>query len=728
MSTGPGQGMRRWWLRLSAIVVGAALTLFAWIQYASADDPSQLSQTPPALSWIVLEDSRGISIWNYELSIDRGGITAPDKFYWATVTDFSWGIYRGGCAIALWFLQWAMSFSWVKTIAAPLLAVESALQQVVDTLGVVPTFLTITAMLAGLLLLTGRYSTALWEVLMACLIAALATGVFAHPVQMVAGDDGAVVQASRLGQEIAAGVATGESAGKSPEQLRKDQTGQLVDTFIRQPTEMINFGQVIDGTKCEGDYDEVLKAGPYGLDDNIRDKVGSCSKPLGEYAANPSASMAIGSLMVTPAACVIFIMALVLAGSVIAAAVWAMFQSVKAIITLITGLLPGGARGSLMLTAAEVLVSLAMIVITSVFLSVFLLVIQAMFGAGNQVAQTFVIVDVLILVGTIVFLRWRKQILAASHRLAQFMSRRPGGAPTRLPERHAGRTLGAAALGYTAGAVRTGLGVAQLRTQQQMARRPAPTGPTYLDGRRQSVIVINGNSTPSASSGPTWVQSPTPASSQSTRTVDPKQLGGDASTPTAGAGGGPLPAGPTAPQLLGGAREPSGPKRIESRTKKVVGALAAAGTHAALATATGGSSAVVAQSAKAAQAARAARRAAVMARMATSSASAQPRPATPLGPVPTTPRRPSPVIIPGEIVADPPTAADTTRTAAPRATPAETQPPTVTRRRPPVSTHPKTASQSAAARPSAARSTAKTGDATSPPRPATQPPQVRKSA
>ncbi len=86
-----------------AAVTGVPLLLLAQAQAAAADElieiTRRLGQTPPALSWIQLEDSRGISIWNYELSLDRGGVTDPAKFFWSAITDTSWGAYRCWCAI-----------------------------------------------------------------------------------------------------------------------------------------------------------------------------------------------------------------------------------------------------------------------------------------------------------------------------------------------------------------------------------------------------------------------------------------------------------------------------------------------------------------------------------------------------------------------------------------------------------------------------------------------------
>jgi hypothetical protein len=151
-----------WIRRALAVIAGWMLLMLVRVQSAAAAPivaADKIGQTPPALAWIDLKDSRGISIWNFEMSLDRGGITSPDKFFWASITDACWGAYRSWCALSLWFLDWVLSFTWVQTIAAPLLSVGDAMQQVVTRLGLVPTFLTLTALLAGLWMLKGRHTT-----------------------------------------------------------------------------------------------------------------------------------------------------------------------------------------------------------------------------------------------------------------------------------------------------------------------------------------------------------------------------------------------------------------------------------------------------------------------------------------------------------------------------------------------------------------------------------------
>lgn len=631
MSRHPAVGVTRHWLsRLAAVALTMPLLVLVRVQSAAAAsitaDAAPIGQTPAALSWIQLQDSRGISLWNYEMSLDRGGVTSPDKFFWSAITDACWGAYRSWCALALWFLDWVLSFDWLHTIASPLLSTGDAMQSVVDRIGAIPVLLTITAVVAVCWMARGRYATGIWELGTALVIAALATGVFAQPVQMVAGDNGLIMKAQRTGLELSGALATnGQSAGQTPEQLRKAQTGQLVDTFIRQPTEMINFGRVIDGGKCEQAYNDVIKKGPYGTESNIRDRVGDCDSSLGDYAAQPTASMALGSLVFMPASFVILLLTIVLAGSVIAAACYAMFQSLKAIVTMVTGLLPGGGRGSLLLTFAEAAISLLIILFTTVFLGVFMLVIQALFkgGSGDSVPKTFVIVDVILIVGIIIYWRQRKRLKESAQRLAEWMAKRPGGTPaTRLPDRNA-LGLGSAA----SGAVRTVTSLAQLRATRSAAR--SANGIYNIDARRQAAIFGHGSGT---------------------------GAGGDEDLPFYTATR--VPGGPT-PQGGGGDSGPRKPlpgpagglKRLEARKGQIVGGLVRAGTSAALAYATGGASTVVTGSmtaAKAGKAVNTARRAAVVSRLALpagvgSSARPAPQGPAPQGPMPhrTKPTRPA---------------------------------------------------------------------------------------
>ena len=325
--------------------------------------------------------------------------------------------------------------------------------------------------------------------------------------------------------------------------------------------------------------------------------------------------MALGSLLFMPASVVILLLAIVLSGSVIAAGCYAMYQGLKAIVTLVTGLLPGGGRGSLLLTAAEAVMALVIILFTTVFLGIFLQVIQAVFksGAGDAVPKTFVIVDVLLLVGVFIYRRQRQRFKEAAARMAEWMAKRPGQGvrPTRLPAQQHGPGLGSTA----AGVARSAVSLAQLRAMRASARN---TGNTYnLDARRQAVIVA-GHPGGGGGGGPV--------------DIGPVDTGPPPSGPGGRPGGGPR--GP-----LGG---PSGGlKRIPARKDTVVGTVVRVGTSTALAAATGGASAAATGAARVATAGKAANTARQLTR-----AAVQARLALPPGPTPTSPQPRGPIPLP----------------------------------------------------------------------------------
>lgn len=620
-------------VHLAAALGGALALTILLARPAAADDPADQmlgpSQTPSMLSWIQLEDSNGIPLWNFEMSLDRGGVTSPDKFFWASIVDTCWGIYRAVCALALWFIDWVISFDWVSVIASPLIRVGDAMRSVINGIGVVPTFLTLAALLAMLWMLKGKTSTAIYEIAASCIIAALAVGVFADPVRFVAGQDGVIVQAAEAGQQLAArlaekprqdpGIAAGDPTADvnlpdlTPDELQRVQTGLLVDTFIRQPTQMINFGRILDGGTCEVAYNDVTRAGTYGNEADIRDAMNDCDESLGKYAASPSASMALGSLVFMPAAFVVLILGVAIGGAVITAGIRAMYQSLKSIVTLITGLLPGGGRMSLMLTVAEVIISMMIIVFASIFMGVFLLTIQALFASGtaDTIPATFVAADVFIIGGIVVFLRQHKQIKALNHRMAQWMSRRPGGgSPGRLPDRNPGLNMG-----HVTNAAHLATNLARLR--QGRAARPT-TGAPAVEGTRP-IDIGHVTATPRTHTAPA------PASASPN---GPGLLTAGPNAPQTPPGNGsPVlpPGGPGAPQLPSGASQRIGAAGEKKTGRKVLGLATSVGAHALLAYATGGVSTLATgakaassatRMAKAAGAMRNARRAALATRMA----------------------------------------------------------------------------------------------------------------
>jgi hypothetical protein len=392
--------------------------------------------TPSALSWIEVKDSHGVSIWQYEMSLDRGGVRHPVRAFWAIIVDLLWQLYRGYIALACWLVDWTLSMDWVGWVATPAMGLGDGLHQVVARLGATTVLLTVTAVVAVLWMARGRWVLGIFELVTSLVIASVAIGVLANPVRLVAGDDGMLMSSRDLGMAIAAGAQNGGSSDASPDHLRHQVTVMLGETFLRRPSQMVNFGDVIDGTRCEKTYDDTLKKGPYGDDDDLRDAVGDCDKAAGEVAENPNSGMVMSLLVLMTGESFVVTFAVVLCGAVLLAGVYALYQSLKMIVALVLALLPGGARGSLWMTFAELIISMVTIIFAVVFLAAYLMLIQAVLAAGSNPMATFFVVDVLLLVGIVVFWKGRKRIRAATETLASAMSTRPGGAgPSALPQK-----------------------------------------------------------------------------------------------------------------------------------------------------------------------------------------------------------------------------------------------------------------------------------------------------
>lgn len=596
MNRARGVLLRCWWWLLAAALLGVGTLAAAPSALAEPVEPGTPSSQMSWLDWIELRDSRGISVWSYELSIDRGGVMSPMKMFWAVVIDWFWSLYRAWVALAIWFLDWVLSMEWLALLSTPVLAIGDAMANVFRQLGVVPTMLTVAAAAAALWILRGKVATGVFEMSMALLVAAVATGALATPVRIVAGPDGLITQAAHAGRDLGLELSPDRTASGTAEDRRAAQVAQMVDVFLRKPTQLVNFGQVLDDGPCEAVYNQALAAGNAPDSSAVRDAVGDCDTAAGDVAANPSAVMALTSWLFYPSGALIFFLAIVLAGGVLMAGANVLFQALKLIVNLILGLLPGGGRGALMLSLAEITMSLLVLVFTSVFLSVFLEILSALFGnaAPGTFGRTFVLVDILLLVGALIYRRQRKQIQASAKRLAGWLAQRPGTSAARVPT-PAGINMGA-----VGSAVRTVSSVAQLKTQRGIAHDTS----SITDARNISIYQFNGTPVrPPARDGGYYQAQRTPGRQLPPGAgpgAAPPSTPGPEPGPGPGSGPGTGPASPSPEPGSGRARglpraphdgsDPGTRRRLPAGTAKT---LARTAGSAALSYATGGASTVL---------------------------------------------------------------------------------------------------------------------------------------
>lgn len=417
------------------------------VVYAHAEGSGQPGQTIVTLSWIQLEDSKGINLWQYELSINfvddvlKAGATIASTF-----TQILWQGYLGCAALAIWFIDWVLSFDWLNIIIGPLTAIGESLRSVISRLGLAPAFLAIAGTTGALFVFAGKMARGVYEILIGAVIVALASTALSNPIEMVAGPDGWIYQTRD---------ATLELIGEMGDQAETDAnsiTSELITTFIRQPVQVISFGQVLDGTNCETVYDDAVRTGPHGYEDTIRNAVNDCNADAGKYAENPNMGMVSSVFIQGPAGILVMLIGILIGGAVMLALVSAVLASLKAVINLTLAILPGGARRPLAQSFSDIFISLGMFVFSMFFLGVYLMVIQAVYRSSDgQPSRAFVITIIFMVLGLVAFLRYRKQLQAASNRLTDWMSKRPGGgAPKPLLPAGQGNALGKMAAVYGA--------------------------------------------------------------------------------------------------------------------------------------------------------------------------------------------------------------------------------------------------------------------------------------
>ena len=79
----------------------------------------------------------------------------------------------------------------------------------------------------------GKWALGIFELFASLVIAALAVGAFANPVEKVAGDSGLIMQTRDVGLDLAAGMANNGNVEGDADAMRQTVTATMVDTFIR---------------------------------------------------------------------------------------------------------------------------------------------------------------------------------------------------------------------------------------------------------------------------------------------------------------------------------------------------------------------------------------------------------------------------------------------------------------------------------------------------------------
>lgn len=380
----------------TALVLGPVMAAFA-----AGDGASN-----PWMSAFGVKDPNGMNVSAYSLSLDEGGATDPVKSGTAFILTTMWDTYRMWVSIALWLFDWALQFKFVDTLAGPMEMVAEALQRTTGQVHPVPMLLTLAGAFCGVWIMSGQAAKGLGGLLTSLTAATLLTTALANPVAVISGEDGAINMAKEAGISLSSQVLTnGESSSSDPEKLREHSTGALVETFVRIPHQMINYGAVIDNDKkCVKVYDKALKENKEADSDDPRDAMGDCKKSYGEAAESPGTGLT-GMVFLAPSGGMLCLLILIFAVALIVVTAIVLFEAAMVTWNLLkaTGL-PGAGTTALAVAACVMFVGLGMLIALLFGAGVYLLLLKNVLAQEESFAVSIVLLDLFLIIAAIVLI------------------------------------------------------------------------------------------------------------------------------------------------------------------------------------------------------------------------------------------------------------------------------------------------------------------------------------
>jgi len=352
-----------------------------------------------------LADTHGVPVSAFTLDLNTGNRYNPLDAYkgiFSMVMQVGWELYKSTVAGLIWLMAWVLKLEWMQWIIAPLKPMAAVAQDAVDRIGLGPLMLTMLAFVVGIWWLRGRWAGGITELGLGLLVAALATGVMVNPLSTIAGSNGWIMAGRDAGVQVATAVATdgANMDGSNTTDYVNGFTGQMVDTLIRLPHQVLNYGQVIDGTGCEQTYtDHVGK-------DGARDALGGCNASLKAYADSPDATKVVAVFEPYPVVGSLTLLGLAVSIGLVLAVLFAGIQGVKLVWQLPIGILPGPGRGVLMKTLANAMTGVSMVAVMSVVVVGWMKVISSVMSSSSVLpwAMRVRVINFLLLVGVIVLI------------------------------------------------------------------------------------------------------------------------------------------------------------------------------------------------------------------------------------------------------------------------------------------------------------------------------------
>lgn len=419
--------------RLAGRVLAAAATVHlvaASAAYAAGGKKS----SNPFLDAFGVADTHGNSVSKYDLSLGGGsGGLLPGKSdlidpILQTFVVLGWEIYRILVTVALWFLDIALQYRVLDTLRPAANTVAQGLQTTVLAIGVVPIFLILSFIGMVYWMIQRRSGAGILDFFLSLVAAALLTSALANPVNWITGDDGLMAGSRDVGIASAVQITSGgQESSDDADALRKQTTGMLADKFIRIPHQLINYGAVIDDDgKCKKTYDKVIKEGPHKDKEDAKKELGKCNSAY-EAAADDPGQALTGMIVLSPAGVIVVLLAGLLGLITLSFNLFAMYIGAKTVLDIARAILPTGAKASVLVNVTTLVVLAVASVLLLVIVGAFLVFVEALFAgreaAGMTLIETFVLLDILMLLGIVSLLVFWWKSLRSGKKLGDRMHR-----------------------------------------------------------------------------------------------------------------------------------------------------------------------------------------------------------------------------------------------------------------------------------------------------------------
>lgn len=387
--------LARWCLRHRLILTAAGLATAALLlgaAHAGADPGTgaSVSDGDFQISWMGIKDSHGVPVAKYTLTLNQGSAKNPTYAVFAAADSIVYEIYLCLTATALWLITFVLKFKWLNLFTEPFHTIGDGITTAMDRYGLAPSALAVLAIIAACTALASKTAKAFSHIGMGMLMIGVAATIFAHPLAELIGSDGLLAKGRDTGLQIASTVSDGAMHNKGAGADIDGIVSRLADRFLRQPTQMINFGMVSDSIsrKCQEAWSNGIK-NSHG--DNLKDDIKGCDDEKGKAMhtkamAHPSAIFA--SLLISE-----FLGAFLIAFAcyfvwhVVRAALHAMLFASLAPPAFAVGVIPGGLTTFAWKTVLDCAMAyVAMIVYTAAF-GAYNVVLDKVFVSTNNPAE-----------------------------------------------------------------------------------------------------------------------------------------------------------------------------------------------------------------------------------------------------------------------------------------------------------------------------------------------------